>query len=129
MVLSGLPVHQNGMYGLRHKYQHFESFDGVRSLLVLLSKHNIRTGLLDRNNSFPVFRSVVLSGLPVHQNGMYGLHGGFMHFQSFNGIQSLPALLKKHNIRTGLCLCMLCASVCMLLQFYSFFVTAFYVLL
>lgn len=33
---------------------------------------------------------------------MYGLHNGVHHFQSFNNIQSLPKLLKKNNIRTGI---------------------------
>lgn len=47
-------------------------------------------------------RSVVLSGLPVHQNGMYGLHHSIQHFQSFDEVQSLPVILGKHNIRTGI---------------------------
>ncbi|XP_045158345.2 N-sulphoglucosamine sulphohydrolase-like isoform X1 [Mercenaria mercenaria] len=47
-------------------------------------------------------RSVVLSGLPVHQNGMYGLHHSFQHFQSFDDVRSLPVILDKHNIRTGI---------------------------
>ncbi|KAL4235964.1 hypothetical protein ACF0H5_004352 [Mactra antiquata] len=47
-------------------------------------------------------RSVVLSGLPVHQNGMYGLHHGVQHFESFNGVKSLPVILQKHDILTGI---------------------------
>ncbi|KAF7989359.1 hypothetical protein HCN44_008033 [Aphidius gifuensis] len=47
-------------------------------------------------------RSSLLTGLPSHQNGMYGLHQGVHHFQSFNNIQSLPKILKKNNIRTGI---------------------------
>lgn len=47
-------------------------------------------------------RSTILTGLPQHQNGMYGLHQGVHHFNSFDGVQSLPLLLSKANIRTGI---------------------------
>ncbi|KAL4240735.1 hypothetical protein ACF0H5_001523 [Mactra antiquata] len=47
-------------------------------------------------------RSVILSGLPQHQNGMYGLHQGYHHFMSFDEVRSLPKILKKHDIRTGI---------------------------
>lgn len=33
---------------------------------------------------------------------MYGLHQGDNHFNAFDGIQSLPTLLKDNKIRTGL---------------------------
>ena len=33
-------------------------------------------------------RSAVLTGLPQHQNGMYGLHGGTAHFSSFDEVNS-----------------------------------------
>lgn len=36
-----------------------------------------------------------------HQNGMYGLHQGVHHFNSFDGVQSLPLLLSHANIFTG----------------------------
>lgn len=36
-----------------------------------------------------------------HQNGMYGLHQGVHHFNSFDGVQSLPLLLSKANVHTG----------------------------
>ena len=45
-------------------------------------------------------RSVIMTGLPQHQNGMYGLHQGYHHFMSFDEVQSLPRIIKKH-IRTG----------------------------
>lgn len=32
---------------------------------------------------------------------MYGLHQGVHHFNSFDGVRSLPLLLKEANIRTG----------------------------
>ncbi|XP_063050558.1 N-sulphoglucosamine sulphohydrolase [Engraulis encrasicolus] len=47
-------------------------------------------------------RSTILTGLPQHQNGMYGLHQSVHHFNSFDGVQSLPLLLKQANIRTGI---------------------------
>ncbi|XP_076183777.1 N-sulfoglucosamine sulfohydrolase isoform X1 [Ptiloglossa arizonensis] len=47
-------------------------------------------------------RSSLLTGLPCHQNGMYGLHHGIHHFNSFEHVQSLPKILKKNNIRTGI---------------------------
>ncbi|XP_012058673.1 PREDICTED: N-sulphoglucosamine sulphohydrolase [Atta cephalotes] len=47
-------------------------------------------------------RSAILTGLPSHQNGMYGLHHGIHHFNSFDNVQSLPKILKRNNIRTGI---------------------------
>ncbi|EZA55070.1 N-sulfoglucosamine sulfohydrolase [Ooceraea biroi] len=47
-------------------------------------------------------RSAILTGLPSHQNGMYGLHHGVHHFNSFDDVQSLPKILKRNNIRTGI---------------------------
>lgn len=32
-------------------------------------------------------RSAVLTGLPQHENGMYGLHGGVQHFSSFDEVR------------------------------------------
>lgn len=47
-------------------------------------------------------RSTILTGLPQHQNGMYGLHQGVHHFNSFDGVQSLPLLLSQAGIHTGI---------------------------
>ncbi|KAL3875901.1 hypothetical protein ACJMK2_033806 [Sinanodonta woodiana] len=47
-------------------------------------------------------RSVIMSGLPQHQNGMYGLHQDEHHFMSFDKVQSLPLLLKNAAIHTGI---------------------------
>ncbi|KAK7126644.1 hypothetical protein R3I94_017977 [Phoxinus phoxinus] len=47
-------------------------------------------------------RSTILTGLPQHQNGMYGLHQGVHHFNSFDGVRSLPLLLNQANIHTGI---------------------------
>ena len=51
---------------------------------------------------FTFSRSALLTGLPVHQNGMYGLHQGVHHFNSFDRVQSLPLLLRERGIRTGI---------------------------
>ncbi|XP_034935462.1 N-sulphoglucosamine sulphohydrolase [Chelonus insularis] len=47
-------------------------------------------------------RASILTGLPSHQNGMYGLHHGVHHFQSFDNVLSLPTILKKKNVLTGI---------------------------
>ncbi|XP_067860051.1 N-sulphoglucosamine sulphohydrolase isoform X1 [Heptranchias perlo] len=47
-------------------------------------------------------RSAILTGLPQHQNGMYGLHQGVHHFNSFDAVRSLPLLLSQAQIRTGI---------------------------
>ncbi|XP_044733287.1 N-sulphoglucosamine sulphohydrolase [Chrysoperla carnea] len=47
-------------------------------------------------------RSAILTGLPSHQNGMYGLHQGIHHFNSFDNLKSLPSILKTNGIRTGI---------------------------
>lgn len=47
-------------------------------------------------------RSTILTGLPQHQNGMYGLHQDVHHFNSFDNVRSLPLLLSQSNIRTGI---------------------------
>ncbi|CAL7941258.1 unnamed protein product [Xylocopa violacea] len=47
-------------------------------------------------------RSSLLTGLPSHQNGMYGLHHGIHHFSSFDSVRSLPKILKENKIRTGI---------------------------
>jgi N-sulfoglucosamine sulfohydrolase len=46
-------------------------------------------------------RSVILTGLHNHANGMYGLQHDFHHFQSFDNIKSLPIFLRKAGYRTG----------------------------
>ncbi|KAK4874786.1 hypothetical protein RN001_014146 [Aquatica leii] len=47
-------------------------------------------------------RSALLTGMPAHQTGMYGLHQGIHHFNSFDRIQSLPKTLKRNGVRTGI---------------------------
>lgn len=40
-------------------------------------------------------RSAILTGVPHHENGMYGLHNTYHHFQSFDQVQSLPLILQQ----------------------------------
>uniref|UniRef100_A0A336KLZ7 CSON006743 protein n=1 Tax=Culicoides sonorensis TaxID=179676 RepID=A0A336KLZ7_CULSO len=47
-------------------------------------------------------RAAILTGLPSHQNGMYGLHQGVHHFNGFNYINSLPMILRKNGISSGI---------------------------
>lgn len=47
-------------------------------------------------------RAAILTGQPVHQNGMYGLHNSENHFNAFETVKTLPTILKDHGIRTGL---------------------------
>jgi N-sulfoglucosamine sulfohydrolase len=46
-------------------------------------------------------RSVILSGMHNHANGMYGLEHSFHHFSSFDHVKSLPVLLAEKNYRTA----------------------------
>ncbi|XP_014805204.1 PREDICTED: N-sulphoglucosamine sulphohydrolase-like [Calidris pugnax] len=46
-------------------------------------------------------RASILTGLPQHQNGMYGLHQDVHHFNSFDSVRSLPRLLSHARVRTG----------------------------
>jgi len=45
-------------------------------------------------------RSVILSGLHNHANGMFGLNHAVHHFQSFDNFKSLPARLSEGGYRT-----------------------------
>ncbi|XP_055375304.1 N-sulphoglucosamine sulphohydrolase, partial [Condylostylus longicornis] len=47
-------------------------------------------------------RAQILTGMPSHQNGMYGLHQSYHHFNVFDKIHSLPNILKRNGITTGL---------------------------
>ena len=46
-------------------------------------------------------RSVILTGLHNHLNGMFGLEHSYHHFSSFNNIESLPVILSRNNYRTA----------------------------
>ncbi|XP_062507357.1 N-sulphoglucosamine sulphohydrolase-like [Corticium candelabrum] len=47
-------------------------------------------------------RSVIMTGLPQHQNGMYGLHQKEIHFNTFDSVKSVPLLLNSSGVRTGI---------------------------
>ncbi|XP_013361446.1 PREDICTED: N-sulphoglucosamine sulphohydrolase isoform X4 [Chinchilla lanigera] len=47
------PQHQNGMYGLHQDVHHFNSFDKVRSLPLLLSQAGVRTGIIGKKHVGP----------------------------------------------------------------------------
>lgn len=48
-------------------------------------------------------RAALLTGLPAHQNGLYGLHHDVHHYDSFSAVRSLPAILSSEGgIRTGI---------------------------
>ena len=53
-------------------------------------------------NCVIIIDDVLIEGLPQHQNGMYGLHQSVHHFNSFDAVRSLPLLLQKANVRTGI---------------------------
>lgn len=66
-----------------------------------------RRSLLFRNaftsvSSCSPSRASLLTGLPQHQNGMYGLHQDVHHFNSFDKVRSLPLLLSQAGVRTGI---------------------------
>ncbi len=46
-------------------------------------------------------RSVILSGLYNHANGMYGLQHSYHHFASFSNVKTLPVLLADAGYRTA----------------------------
>ncbi|XP_062518816.1 N-sulphoglucosamine sulphohydrolase-like [Corticium candelabrum] len=52
-ILTGMPTHQNGMYGLEHATHHFRSFDDVRSLPMLLAYAGYRTGIIGKKHVAP----------------------------------------------------------------------------
>ena len=47
-------------------------------------------------------RSAVLTGMPTHQNGMYGLHQYPGNFQSHSDVTSVPNLLNAAGYKTGI---------------------------
>ena len=48
VILTGLHNHANGQYGHQHAYHHFRSFDGVKSLPMLLSAAGYRTARIGK---------------------------------------------------------------------------------
>ncbi|GFY62658.1 n-sulphoglucosamine sulphohydrolase [Trichonephila inaurata madagascariensis] len=68
----------------------------------LASKSTIFKNAFTSVSSCSPSRSSILTGLPQHQNGMYGLHQDIHHFNSFDQVKSLSSLLKKNKIYTGI---------------------------
>jgi len=58
VILSGLHNHANGQYGHEHSYHHFQAFDKVRSLPVMLADAGYRTARIGKLHVGPpeVFR-------------------------------------------------------------------------
>ncbi len=52
-LMSGLHGHHNGMFGHMHDYNHFSSYDKVRSLPVLLSEAGYRTARIGKFHLAP----------------------------------------------------------------------------
>src|SRR6185312_5850601 len=46
-------------------------------------------------------RSVILTGMFNHANGMYGLEHAEHHFRSFDNVKSLPVMLGEAGYRTA----------------------------
>ena len=46
-------------------------------------------------------RSVILTGMFNHANGMYGLEQGYNHFRSFDKLKTLPVILNEAGYRTA----------------------------
>lgn len=103
-------------YILTINHFHIEADDGGFEMGTYLNKI-VQTPNLDRlaknslifNNAYTSVsscspsRAALLTGTPSHQNGMYGLHQGVHHFNSFDNVVSLPNVLReKAKVRTGL---------------------------
>ena len=85
---------QSGVYGSQCKTPNIDAL-AKRGLLMEHAYTSV--------SSCSPSRSAILTGLPQHENGMYGLHGGVPNFQSFDQVQSLPLLINKtKHIRTGI---------------------------
>ena len=66
VILSGQHNHRNGMYGLQHDDHHFQSFDHVRSLPVLLTQAGYHTARIGKFHVAPekayAFETVLSAG-------------------------------------------------------------------
>jgi N-sulfoglucosamine sulfohydrolase len=72
VLLSGLQNHANGMYGLEHTYHHFNSFNDIKSLPVLLADSGYRTARIGKYHLAPEsvykFQTVLSEGLANDPN-------------------------------------------------------------
>lgn len=75
VIMTGLPQHQNGMYGLHQTEHHFNSFDNVKSVSLLLNSSGIRTGIIGKKHVGPEyvypyeFERTEENGYPIMQVG------------------------------------------------------------
>lgn len=66
-----------------------------------LAEHGVRfTNAFSTCASCSASRSVILSGMHTHSNGMYGHAHSTHHFSSFDTVESLPNLLRDAGYRT-----------------------------
>lgn len=74
-TLTGIPQHQNGMYGLHHAYHNFQTFPGVHSLpLILNQTGKFWTGIIGKkhigpSSVFPFSFSHTEEDYPINQVG------------------------------------------------------------
>lgn len=66
VILTGLHNHRNGMYGLQHDDHHFQSYDNLKSLPVLLAEAGYRTARIGKYHVAPeavyAFQTVLSAG-------------------------------------------------------------------
>jgi N-sulfoglucosamine sulfohydrolase len=66
VILSGQHNHRNGMYGLQHDDHHFQSYDSVKGLPVLLAEAGYRTARIGKFHVAPekayAFQTVLSAG-------------------------------------------------------------------
>ncbi|KAK6642945.1 hypothetical protein RUM43_004447 [Polyplax serrata] len=72
------------------------------NLDALAKKSLIFNNAYSADSSCSPSRSAILTGRPNHETGMYGLHQGVHHFNSFDNVKSLPKILNDHGIFTGI---------------------------
>ncbi|MFD2932849.1 sulfatase family protein [Spirosoma flavum] len=128
-IFSLLALYSKSMYGYRHgvdKPTSHSSGTAPNIVLIVADDHGreavgcygnpaIKTPYIDQlaadgvrfSNAFCTTascspsRSVLLTGLHNHANGMYGLEHQAHHFSSFDTVRSLPVLLEQAGYRTA----------------------------
>ncbi|MDR2675858.1 MAG: sulfatase [Opitutaceae bacterium] len=94
VILTGLQGHHNGMYGLQHDEHHFQCFDHVPSLPVMLEAAGYRTARVGKYHVAPdsVFRfQTVLSGGAANDPKTIGRSPAEMAWRSREVIESSDA--------------------------------------